>query len=176
MPQLPVHSHLSLFTLSNPLPFDFSCSSLVRADLQTWSMSLSRSCQRFPLKQVCTWPRKVRFCFLEYVWENRSSKASRRGSKICLWSTGLYLNQTENNICDAFFIKDFVQCTAVTAWTVFIWQNDRWYLMLVGHEICKWWNKLLMSVLFRYTVCHSPSKQIGSVTLLVHVHNPQPVS
>lgn len=25
-------------------------------------------------------------------------------------------------------------------------------------------------------VCHSPSKQIGSVTLLVHVHNPQPVS
>ena len=25
-------------------------------------------------------------------------------------------------------------------------------------------------------VCHSPSKQIGSVTLLVHVHNSQPVS
>lgn len=47
------------------VPSDLSCSSLVRADLQTWSMSLSRSCQRLPLKQVCTWPRKVRFCFLE---------------------------------------------------------------------------------------------------------------
>lgn len=25
-------------------------------------------------------------------------------------------------------------------------------------------------------VCHSPSEQVGSVALLVHVHNPQPVS
>lgn len=71
------------------VPFVFSCSSLARADLQTWSMSLSRSCQRFPLKQVCTWPRKVRFCFREYVWEKSSSKASSSGSKICFWSTGL---------------------------------------------------------------------------------------
>ena len=155
VPQLPVHSHLSLLTLSGTLPFDFSCSSLVRADLQTWSMSLSRSCQRFPLKQVCTWPRKVRFCFLEYVWENRSSKASRRGSKICLWSTGLYLHQTENNtwclLFERLWTNRITECTAVTAWRVFISQNDRWYLRLPEHEICRWWKKLLMSVLFMYT-------------------------
>lgn len=71
------------------VPLAFSCSSLVSADLQTWSMSLSRSCQRFLLKQVCTWPRKVRFCFREYVCEKSSSKASSSGSKICFWSTGL---------------------------------------------------------------------------------------
>lgn len=86
------HFHTKILCINlSPVSLDFI--SLLTAVLWTCNISWSKSCHRFCLQHIWIWPKKVVFCFLEYVWMKSSSNASRNGNIISLRSIGLYLQR-----------------------------------------------------------------------------------